>query len=412
MTRRIAGQNDRMFPEPFQPDDAARLPALPATDDDPAGTLVVTPVAPVPSAESRPRTGRALRRWIGLIITIGLFAAMAKPIVQRWHDVRGRIAETSPLRFVIAAGMFALFLFIIRVVSWRRIIRGFGRKLPYPAAARIWSTSELARYLPGAIWQVFGRVYLVAPYGVDAATSSASQVLELTIFLLANIFVALACLPSFAGVALFQGAPAADQRLAWIALATISALSPLLLLLLRPRTFYGIINRVLTRMGRAPIAHGPGGGVLLGLTFWAILGLCWQGIAIWILIGQPQALNLGFGRIGLMIGAYCLAWCAGFLAFWAPAGLGIREVVLMTALRFALPPQVLQHLGDPQSVRGFLAFLAVLLRLWTIAGELILTSAAYVLDHRGALGLANAAGRIGPPPRRGLATGTASSANS
>ena len=54
MTRRIAGQNDRMFPEPFQPDDAARLPALPTTGDAAAVTLLVTPVALVPSAKSPP----------------------------------------------------------------------------------------------------------------------------------------------------------------------------------------------------------------------------------------------------------------------------------------------------------------------------------------------------------------------
>ena len=49
---------------------------------------------------------------------------------------------------------------------WRRILIGFGHYLPVAPATRIWSTSELARYLPGVIWQVAGRVYLVKPYGV------------------------------------------------------------------------------------------------------------------------------------------------------------------------------------------------------------------------------------------------------
>ena len=67
-------------------------------------------------------------------------------------------------------------------------------RVPLAPAVRIWSTSELARYLPGVIWQVVGRIYLVKPYGVRGSHCSASQVLELVIFLLANMLVAVACL--------------------------------------------------------------------------------------------------------------------------------------------------------------------------------------------------------------------------
>jgi hypothetical protein len=345
-----------------------------------------------PASENVASRKRSTRHIVGGLITIAGLAWVIYSVHKKWHDVGPRIMATSPSRFILAAVMFALFLFVIRVVSWRLIIKGFGHQLPFFAAARIWATSELARYVPGAIWQVVGRVYLVQPYGVDAITSSTSQILELSVFLLANVLLALACLPACAGSALFQGASPHDQAIAKAALITAAALSPLLLLLLNPRIFYGLTNRALRLIGKPPISTRVGGRVLLRLMALALGGLVWQGLAIWVLIGQKNALNIPLDRIGLIIGAYSLAWSFGFVAVWAPAGLGVRELVLVTSLRYALPSSVTTA-GDDV----FLAFIAVLLRLWTIAGEVILTSIAYILDHRGALGLPDAPGRIENP---------------
>ncbi len=40
-------------------------------------------------------------------------------------------------------------------------------------------------------------------------------------------------------------------------------------------------------------------------------------------------------------------------------------------------------------------FLGLLLRLWTILGELMLSGVAYVLDYKGAIGRPDAPGRMG-----------------
>ena len=65
-------------------------------------------------------------------------------------------------RVALASVMFSMFLFVFRALAWRRILIGFGHRLPIPAATRIWATSEMARYLPGVIWQVVGRAGLVS----------------------------------------------------------------------------------------------------------------------------------------------------------------------------------------------------------------------------------------------------------
>ena len=68
--------------------------------------------------------------------------------------VREQIAAISWWRFLVASLRFAGFLLYFRAMAWRRILKAFGYRLPYAPTARIWATSEMARYLPGAIWQI------------------------------------------------------------------------------------------------------------------------------------------------------------------------------------------------------------------------------------------------------------------
>src|SRR3954471_4051818 len=87
----------------------------------------------------------------------------------------------------------------------------------------------------------------------------------------------------------------------------------------------------------------------------------------------------------VVAGAYCLAWCAGFLAFWAPGGLGVRELVFIGALSVAIPPAVRHRFSDPEQLTGVIMFLSVLLRLWATTGELMLAGVFYAIDWKGAL---------------------------
>jgi hypothetical protein len=324
-----------------------------------------------------------LKRLAGVGITVAIFAWMLKPVVQRWDQVGERVKAIDWGLFTLAAGMFAAFLFAFRVIAWRKILKGFGHKLPYPAAARIWSTSELARYLPGVIWQVVGRVYLVKPYGVGGTVCSTSQILELVAFLLANVLVALGCLAFFAY---------RMEGFAKTYLYAAAVLAPLLMLILHPKVFYTALTKYMTWRGKQLPSRRVRGKTLTLLTVYAIVGLLWQSLALWVVTHGPLELKLA--KWWVVAGSYCLAWCAGFIAFWAPGGLGVREFIFVTAMGFALPPQVQREFSDPGVLYGFLAFIGIVLRLWTIAGELILTGVGYAADYRGALGRADAPGRV------------------
>ena len=324
------------------------------------------------------------RRGLGALVTLAIFFWILRPVFNRWDDVKYQVEKTNWAHVLLASAAFAAFLLVFRVSSWRMILRGLGYRLPLAAATRIWSSSELARYIPGGIWQVVGRVYLVRPYGVSGTSCSTSQILELTIFLLANVLLAIGCLTWFG----FKQMHARAQG--WLIL--IALLAPLLVALMHPKVFYGITNAILSRMGKPRVEAKLRFRLLLGLLGWAMLGLLWQSMAIWYITTKP--LDLQFTKWWVVAGAYCLAWCAGFLAFWAPGGLGVREAVFVAAMQLAIPPRVRSQFADPKVLEGFLAFLSVLLRLWATAGEVMLVGLSSLVDRKGLLGRPDAKGRV------------------
>jgi hypothetical protein len=322
---------------------------------------------------------RTAKPWLKRIVTFGLtviiFVWMFKPIAHHWPAVRERVLETSGGTFLGAAGMFAVFLFVFRAMTWRGILKGFGYRVPIAPATRVWSTSELARYVPGVIWQVMGRIYLIKPYGVRGSVCTTSQILELAIFLLANVTLAVCCLV-WLGVRRFD-----ETARPWLFGAM--ALVPLLAFLLHPKVLYRMINAVMRRLGKPEISDRMGFAALSGLLVWNMIGLVWQGMAIWLLVHEP--LGLPIEKWWMVAGAYSLAWTAGFLSVFSPGGLGVRELVFMAAMRIALPPKIAEQIGDAAMLAGLLAFLSVLLRLWATSGELILAAITYAVDWKGAM---------------------------
>ena len=306
---------------------------------------------------------------------LAIFAWMGRKVALHWAVVRDKAGSIHVGTFLVASALFAVFLFAFRAVSWRRIVRGFGYELPLAPAVRVWSLSELARYVPGVIWQVAGRVYLVKPYGLPGTACAASQVLELIVFLVANLLVAIGCLAVF-GLRHVHGA----ARL-WFVVSAL--LVPVLMLLLHPRVFYGLLDRVMRRLGKPLVPQRLDGGELARLLGWNLLGLAWQSAAAFLIVAGP--LGLGWSKLYVVAGTYCLAWCAGFLAVLNPGGLGVREAVFVAVLPLAVPASV-RHQFAPNTLRGLVTFLSIVLRLWTIAGEAMLAAAAHLADVGGALG--------------------------
>lgn len=337
------------------------------------------------------------RRLTGVSLTVGVLFFVVEPVISEWSAVEARLGKIDLLRATAGVVLFAIGLLLFRTLAWRTVLAGFGESLPGKGAARVWSLGHLARYIPGRSYRVL-RMELARPYGVSGPQANVAQRLEGVVAFTAALAVGAAAFWWIAMRRLPDWAPL------WLALAAIG----LAALAAVPMFFYRIAPSDITRPhGRRAGGTRLGAGRLTFLLAWEVLGVLWQSLAIWLLIGKPLSAD---GAWMAVAGAWALGWAAGHLATWAPGGIGVREVVLVGCLGVLLPVSLREQMretfgpasaflttgfGDLITLNtsdlfqphawqdvwwAFLFFLALLLRLATTAAEFLYASLATALD--------------------------------
>jgi hypothetical protein len=346
------------------------------------------------NSDSAPSRAPWWKLWAPRIIAVGVLVLIArvmlKPLILQWRHIQPELGRIHWGMFAIACGMFALSQFAVRVNAWRWVLRDMGYHLAVRPAGRIWVVGELARFIPGLVWQVLGRAWLARPYGIPMHVTSVSHILEVIIYLLANVIVATLCLPWLA-----RGMDASGRHI----LIAAACLLPLLAAILYPPFFFAGINLLLKRLRQPPLQRRLRERMLVFLLLWATSWQVWLALAVWLVVGP--ILKLPLSHLPLLAGACCLAWTAGFCLAWlTPSGLGVREFVLGAALWVALPPGQREALSPEARTALFIA-IALLVRLWATCGEGIYVVIALLCDLpglRSSLARSVVPSSLSPPP--------------
>ncbi len=120
------------------------------------------------------------RLWVGLQWLLG-FAVLyfiVRAVATNWDAIKsseGRI-RLDPGALAAAAGI-VLASYAILISAWRAVLAGWGQRLRYPQAARVWCVSNLARYVPGKIWQICGMAALAQRAGVSPWAAAGSAII-------------------------------------------------------------------------------------------------------------------------------------------------------------------------------------------------------------------------------------------
>jgi uncharacterized membrane protein YbhN (UPF0104 family) len=281
--------------------------------------------------------GSRVVRWGFVVVTVGLGAYA---VAVDWPAVHKGLASIGfwPAAAALAAVLAAL-LALMQV--YRVLLGALGSPLPARVAAQILFVGQLGKYLPGSVWPILAQMELGAAHQVPRRRSATASVLTMLLSLLGGILVGLVVLP-------FSAGPTPYRWVFWFA--------PVILVCLYPKVLNQILDRLL-RLARRPGLEQPltGRAVATSLA-WGVVGWACYGLQIWFLADR---LGLS-GPSGLLlaIGAFAFAWCAGFLVILAPAGAGIRELVLIGLLAPVI------HLGPATAV-------ALVSRLLVTAADLL-----------------------------------------
>ena len=208
------------------------------------------------------------------------------------------------------------------IMAWRAILADLDRTLPVAAAVHIVSISQVAKYLPGAVWAFAAQVELGRDYRVPRRTNAAAVIISLAIALGTGLLIGTLTLP--------VAAADAAHRYWWI-----MALAPVIAAGLLPPVLRRLLDRAFALARREPLDRQPTSRGLLAGVGWTVAGWLLWGAQAWLLI--TDVAGGGIGVLAVAIGGYALAWCAGLLLVFFPGGIGPREIAFVAALVTVMP---------------------------------------------------------------------------
>ena len=245
-----------------------------------------------------------------LLVGVAVVAAGGWYAHTRWSAVEVEFHRLSWARVVgsAAALVCAKLLLTLNALHAMRKVRpssGVGE------AFRTYHLAQLGKYVPGGAWHLVGRVALLRDHGMTARASGIALGIEHTWLLLGALSVAAACLladtSSRVHLALLAGrVPASLWPCAGLAVVIASwfahrHLRQVLLVTPSPRVLASVCA-----------AYS-----MLGISFFAL--------------GVPAS-SFSISEALGWVGAFALAYVAGLAVPVAPAGVGVREAVLVVLL--------------------------------------------------------------------------------
>jgi uncharacterized membrane protein YbhN (UPF0104 family) len=270
----------------------------------------------------RPPRSKRVRLAVQLGIAVLVFGFLVLTVVDQWAEIKDEGVHFHVAWLVPAFVVLPIF-YALNALGWDLILRFLGYRLGVRRAQVAWGQPLLARYVPGSVLYVLGRVLLSERAGVPRRLTVASIVYEQALQATSAIVVA--------AYFLIVHPDLENQPWRWGVLLLI----PLLLALLHPRVFGRVANRLLRAFGREPLpATMPLRGVISVLAFYT---LNWGVIALGIYCVARSVSDVPTSEILTLGSAQAFGYVAALATLVAPAGLGIRDAAFAWAAKVAVP---------------------------------------------------------------------------
>lgn len=263
--------------------------------------------------------GRMLAVVRSRAVRVGFLLVALAAAVFAIADQRAKIvvALQGAQGWMVPAALVASVAYLAATfAAWRAVMRMLGAPLGVADAFGLFFVSQLGKYVPGGVWNVVAAGELGADLRVPRRTSVSAMVVALLISVVSGLAVA--------APALLLSSDATAYAWAWL-------LVPLLAALLVPPVLDRLLRVAMTMLRRDPIDHELSWRGVLVAVAWSLVGWLLAGLQVWLLV-VGLGVRPGLTTIGLSIGGYALAWVVGFLFLVVPAGVGVREVVLIAVL--------------------------------------------------------------------------------
>ncbi len=195
-----------------------------------------------------------------------------------------------------------------------------GERMSLADSFRVSAISWMGRYVPGKIWTVAGKAWLSSKDKSRVPALGMAVIVEILWFQLAGVLIAVVML-IFSGGHFFS----AGIRMTMMAILAAGLVAS------HPRVFIFSTNRVLRLMRRPLLTHRPRYRAMLLLMLANVATFVFWGISFLVLARGVSP--LGINELPYITGIFSAAWVVGFFMILVPAGIGVRESILMFGLR-------------------------------------------------------------------------------
>jgi hypothetical protein len=273
---------------------------------------------------SKPPRSKRVRLALQIGIAVLIFGFLVLTVIDQWAEIQDKGVHfhfwwLPPA--LVALGLF----YALNALGWDLILRFLGFRIGVGRAQVAWGQPMLARYVPGSVLYILGRVVLSERSGVPRRATVASIVYEQAISATSAII--------FSAYFFIDHPDLQDQPLRWAYLLLI----PIALVILHPRVFKPLSDRVLRAFGRKPLPSVmPADRVLILLLYYLA---CWVVMAVGTYCVTRSVSDVSSNELLTVGSAQALGYVAALATLVAPAGLGIRDAVFAWAVKAAIPSQ-------------------------------------------------------------------------
>jgi len=313
-----------------------------------------------------------LRRGAWPLLKWFLFAAVVFFIIHRarqlWDPEQFSQIDLKPM-WLLAAGAIYAIGWLPSIWFWRKLLQSLGNELCFRDVACAYYCGHLGKYIPGKATVLIIRAGMLKERGVTIAAGALTATYETLTLIAVGGAVAICLSPLFLTAAQWQSLPG---FIGWIhrwpfAVPGIVVLAVIVAL--------PLVARLLSRLSRTVTpaefleTGSPDTGVIR-------VRLLYQGCLVYVVAWMCHGLSLGFTLRALSADTFAFAawpiWTAacglatsvGFVAVFAPGGLGVREGLLIEMMRSTV--------GGPQAILA-----AGLLRVVWFVTEILVAAGLY-----------------------------------
>lgn len=254
------------------------------------------------------------KRVINIVKWTWLFAVLAGAgwyVYRNYQEISQYLHDLSPWRLLLSFFFLCIGKFFVSDLT-RLSLKKVDCFLPYKDALTISAVTQLGKYLPGGIWHFAGKFSMYKLKDLSAKAASKAMVMETFWLFSSAALIGLTAL-------FFTGNQFFCDRMGILCdpVKMKNLILPLVFL-------WGIGSFLFEKIFFKDKKIVPADFFLS--TAEQILIWTFFGLSYWLIFPPNWEFVIG------IIGAFSVSWLGGYVAFFAPGGIGVRELLLTLLL--------------------------------------------------------------------------------